>query len=132
MGLTDPIADYLTRIRNAQRALHETVTIPHSKLKKEITRILKEEGYINGYTIRQNGPFKEIAIVLKYTEDREPAMRSLKRVSKPGRRVYVGRHEIPKVLGGLGINVLSTSRGILTGKQARQAGVGGELLLEIY
>jgi len=132
MAVTDPIADFLTRIRNAQRALHETVTIPHSKMKEEIARILKEEGYILGYTAQQEGPFKQIAIALKYVGDREPAIRSLKRVSKPGRRIYVECREIPKVMGGLGLNVLSTSCGVMTGRQARRTGVGGELLLEIY
>ncbi len=132
MAVTDPIADFLTRIRNAQRALHETVTIPHSKMKEEIARILKEEGYILGYTVQQEGPFKQIVIALKSVGDREPAIRSLKRVSKPGRRIYVECREIPKVMGGLGLNVLSTSCGVMTGRQARRTGVGGELLLEIY
>lgn len=132
MSVMDPIADYLTRIRNAQGAMHETVTVPHSGIKEELTRILKEEGYVVGYKLESRGSFKEIAITLKYLGDRDPAIRRLRRVSKPGRRVYVSKDEIPTVLGGLGINILSTSRGVLTGQHAQSEGVGGELLLEIY
>jgi small subunit ribosomal protein S8 len=132
MAVTDPIADFLTRIRNAQMAMHETVTVSHSKAKEAIARILEEEGFINSYVLDQTGPFKQINITLKYLGDREPAIRALARVSKPGRRVYVGKEEIPQVLGGLGVNVLSTSQGLMTGRDARVKGVGGELLLEVY
>lgn len=132
MSVTDPIADFLTRVRNAQMALHESMSVSHSKSKEELVKILKEEGYINGFKIEEGNPFKSISIVLKYVGDREPAIRALKRISKPGRRVYVRNDQIPTVLGGLGINILSTSRGILTGKNARSLGVGGELLCEIY
>ncbi len=132
MSVMDPIADYLTRVRNAQSAMHESVSIPHSKIKEEVTRILKEEGYVSGYTLEQRGGFKAISVTLKYLGDRDPAIRKLRRVSKPGRRVYVSKDEIPTVLGGLGINILSTSRGVLTGQRAQSEGVGGELLMEIY
>jgi small subunit ribosomal protein S8 len=132
MSVTDPIADFMTRIRNAQSAMHETVTLPHSRIKEAISRILKEEGYIASYKTGQTNSFKEISITLKYLGDRKPAIRTLKRLSKPGRRVYVAKDEIPDVLGGLGINILSTSRGVLTGKSAKREGVGGELLLEVY
>ncbi len=132
MSVTDPIADFMTRIRNAQSAMHETVTLPHSRIKEAISRILKEEGYIASYKLGQANSFREISITLKYLGDRKPAIRTLKRLSKPGRRVYVAKDEIPDVLGGLGITILSTSRGVLTGKSAKQEGVGGELLLEVY
>lgn len=132
MSVTDPISDLLTRIRNAHQALHETVSVPHSKMKESITRILRDEGYIAGYKLEEGAPYRQIAIVLKYVGDRQPAIRRLRRVSKPGRRVYVGKDEIPMVLGGYGINVISTPKGLLTGKDAREAGFGGELLLEIY
>lgn len=132
MSVVDPIADFLTRVRNAHLASHETVSIPHSKVKESMARILKEEGYVAAYKVEENGPFKTISLVLKYVGDREPAVRVLKRISKPGRRVYVNKDEIPAVLGGLGINVLSTSKGLLTGKNARKEGLGGELLFEVY
>jgi small subunit ribosomal protein S8 len=132
MSVTDPISDFLTRIRNAHQALHETVAVPHSRTKEALARILRDEGYISGYKLEDGKPYKRIAIVLKYVGDREPAIRRLRRVSKPGRRVYVGKDEIPSVLGGYGINVLSTPKGLLTDKNARKAGVGGELLLEVY
>ena len=132
MPVTDPIADFLTRIRNAHMALHETLNIYHSSSNVEMARILKEEGYITSFNVEEKVPFKTISIVLKYVGDREPAIRVLKRISKPGRRVYVKNDEIPTVLGGLGINILSTSHGILTGKNARKKRVGGELLCEIY
>lgn len=132
MSVVDPIADFLTRVRNAHLASHETVSIPHSKVKESMARILKEEGYVAAYKVEEDGPFKTISLVLKYVGDREPAVRVLKRISKPGRRVYVNKDEIPAVLGGLGINVLSTSKGLLTGKNARKEGLGGELLFEVY
>jgi small subunit ribosomal protein S8 len=132
MGATDPIADVLTRIRNAYMAFHETLNVPHSRTREAVVRILKEEGFLADYAVEDGEPFKSISITLKYVGDREPAIRKLRRVSKPGRRVYVRQSEIPVVLGGLGINILSTSRGVLTGKKAREEGLGGELLCEVY
>ena len=132
MGATDPIADVLTRIRNAYMAFHETLNVPHSRTREAVVKILREEGYIAGYSVEEGKPFKSISITLKYVGDREPAIKKLRRVSKPGRRVYVRKSEIPSVLGGLGINILSTSKGVLTGKMAREVGVGGELLCEVY
>jgi small subunit ribosomal protein S8 len=132
MGATDPIADVLTRIRNAYMAFHETLNVPHSRTREAVVRILKEEGYLSDYAVEDEQQFKSISITLKYVGDREPAIKKLRRVSKPGRRVYVRKSEIPVVLGGLGINILSTSRGVLTGKKAREEGLGGELLCEVY
>lgn len=132
MAAMDPISDFLTRIRNAQMAVHETVTLPHSILKEALVRILKQEGYIAGFKVDETGRFKSLIVTLKYLGDREPAIRLLKRVSKPGRRVHVKKDEIPPVLGGLGINILSTSRGLMTGKEARTQSVGGEILCEVY
>ncbi len=134
MTVRDQVSDLLTRIRNAQMALHESLELPHSRQKEAIVEILAEEGYIGSYKLNdpKESPFRSISIVLKYTGEQEPAIRRLKRISKPGRRVYVGSDEIPEVLNGLGVNVLSTSKGILTGKAARREGVGGELLFEVY
>jgi small subunit ribosomal protein S8 len=132
MGATDPIADVLTRIRNAYMAYHETLNVPHSRAREAVVKILKEEGYLDGYTVEDGKPFKSISIALKYVGDREPAIKKLRRLSKPGRRVYVRKSEIPSVLGGLGINILATSKGVLTGKRAQEEGVGGELLCEVY
>ena len=132
MPVTDPIADFLTRIRNAHMAMHETVNIPHSKVKESLSRILREEGYILAYKVEEGDPFKSITLTLKYVDDRQPAIRKMQRISKPGRRVYVNRDDIPVVLGGLGVSVLSTSKGLMTGKKARTDGVGGEVLFEIY
>jgi small subunit ribosomal protein S8 len=132
MPVTDPIADFLTRIRNAQLAMHETVNIPHSNVKESLARILREEGFISALKVEEGDPFKSITLTLKYVDDRQPAIRKMQRISKPGRRVYVGRDQIPVVLGGLGVSVLSTSKGLMTGKKARTDGVGGEVLFEIY
>jgi small subunit ribosomal protein S8 len=132
MTMTDPIADLLTRIRNAQMAKDETVEMPFSKAKAEIVKILEEEGYIFGHSVSHTKPFSTLTVHLKYQSHQEPIIRSLKRVSKPGRRVYTRQGDIPVVLGGLGINILSTSKGILTGKKAKQEGVGGEILCEVY
>ena len=132
MGATDPIADVLTRIRNAYMAFHETLSVPHSRTREAVVKILKEEGYLAGYAVEDGKPFKSISITLKYVGEREPAIKKLRRVSKPGRRVYVRKSEIPLVLGGLGINILSTSKGVLTGKVAQEQGLGGELLCEVY
>ena len=124
---TDVIADMLTRIRNAVRARHPKVDIPASRLKIEIARVLKEEGYILNYKVAEEGAKKTIKIYLKYHNNR-PVITDLKRVSRPGCRIYVSRDEIKPVLGGMGILILSTSKGVMTGKQARREGVGGELL----
>ncbi|UZP68600.1 30S ribosomal protein S8 [Desulfovibrio mangrovi] len=125
--LTDPIADMLTRIRNAHLALHQEVSVPRSKMKEAIALILKAEGYVNDYTVGD----REIKIALKYHQGK-PVIAGLKKISKPGRRVYVGAQEIPKVQNGLGICILSTSRGLLEGGAAKDANTGGELLCEIW
>ena len=131
MTMTDPIADLLTRLRNAVAARHETVDVPASKLKVEIVRILKEEGYINSYALARDQKQGVIKIALRYTSGKTPVISTLSRVSRPGCRVYANRSEIPAVLGGIGLCILSTSRGILTGEQARQQGLGGEVLCTI-
>lgn len=131
MGVTnDPIADMLTRIRNAVMARHNNVKIPVSKMKLEIAKILHEEGYIRGYQIVAKG--REMRIRLKYGQDNEPVIRGLKRVSKPGRRVYVGRNDLPRVLSGLGVAILSTDQGIMTAREARRRGIGGEVLAYVW
>ena len=132
MSMTDPIADLLTRIRNAQLAHCETAEIPFSKVKLQIVKILESEGYIVSHKILKTGTFPVVTVVIKYRSDRTGAIRSVKRVSTPGRRVYSGSQDIPQVLGGLGVTILSTSSGILTGKQAKKRGVGGEILCEVY
>ncbi len=129
----DPIADYLTRIRNAIRAGHKVVEIPASKLKKEITKILFDKGYILSYKFDDNGPQGTIKIALKYHPiTNTPAIKNLKRVSKPGHRKYVGKDELPRVLNGLGIAILSTSKGVMTDKEARALGIGGEVICYVY
>ena len=129
----DPIADMLTRIRNGLMADHDSVEIPHSRIREELSRILKEQGYVSGYSVVEGEPSSTIKVILKYEgSNRDPIIQSLRRISKPGRRVYVGSNEIPSVLGGLGITVLSTSSGVMTGSEARKAGVGGEILCEVY
>ena len=130
--LTDPIADMLTRIRNGIKAKFPKVDVPASKLKTEIARILKDEGYILNYKIVDEGNHKAIRIYLKYTPANAPVISSMERVSRPGCRVYVGSGDIPKVLGGLGINILTTPKGVMTGKAARKEGVGGEVLCRVY
>src|SRR6478736_3504545 len=132
MRLTDPVADMLTRVRNALQARHQKVDIPASRLKLEIARILKEEGYISNFKPTEEEGHKIIRIYLKYGANNEAAISKVERVSRPGCRVYVRRSEIPRVLGGMGINILTTPRGVMTGRQARREGVGGELLCEIY
>jgi len=131
MSLTDPIADMLTRIRNAHRADHEVVELPHSRVKEEIARVLKREGYVRDFVV-EGGARKTLRVYLKYNEDREPAIRGMRRESKSGRRTYAGRDALPRVLGGLGVAVLSTSSGIMTAKEARTKGVGGEVLCSIW
>lgn len=130
--LTDPIADFLTRIRNAMRVGHPRVDIPASKLKVELARILKEEGYVANYRVADDDGKRTIKVYLKYRPDSRPVMTKIERVSKPGYRVYANSKEIPAVIGGMGINILTTSRGVMTGKQARSLGVGGEILCSIY
>ena len=130
--MTDPIADLLTRIRNALMSGHETTEMPYSKIREEIVRIMKKEGYLVGYTLVEEKPVSRIKVLLKYQRDRSPTITKLSRVSKPGRRVYAGKDEIPVVLGGLGITILSTSKGVMTGKTARDKGIGGEILCEVY
>ena len=130
--MTDPIADMLTRIRNAIAANHTRVDIPGSKLKMELARILKEEGYINSYSTKGEGVKYMIRVFLRYDAKGVSSITHLSRISKPGRRVYVGSDAIPKVLGGYGVNIVSTSQGLMSGKQARTAHIGGEILAEIY
>jgi small subunit ribosomal protein S8 len=130
--MTDPIADMLTRIRNAIAANHLRVDIPGSKLKMEVARILKEEGYINSYSTKGEGVKYMIRVALRYDAKGSSSITHLARVSRPGRRVYVGSGQIPKVLGGYGVNIVSTSKGLMSGKQARAENVGGEILAEIY
>jgi small subunit ribosomal protein S8 len=129
---TDPIADFLTSIRNANTARHNELTIPSSKVKVEIARILKEEGYIGDYEVHADDKQGRLRIVMRYAEGRERVIQHIERVSKPGRRIYVGKNDIDRVLGGLGIAILSTPRGVLTDRAARRAGVGGELLAKVY
>ncbi len=131
MSLTDPVADLLARIRNAIGARHQKVDIPASKLKLEIARILKEEGYISNYKQTEEEGKQVLRVYLKYGASNQAAISTITRVSRPGCRVYVGRTEIPRVLGGLGINILTTPRGVMTGRQARKEGVGGEVLCEV-
>lgn len=130
--MTDPIADMLNRINNGLVARHKQVTLPSSKMKVAIARILKEEGYIQNFQVTRDEPQANLRIMLKYDENRQPVITTVKRVSKPGRRVYVGRQDIPWVLSGMGIAVLSTPRGIVTGQQARRLRVGGEVLCYIW
>jgi small subunit ribosomal protein S8 len=130
-AVTDPIADMLTRIRNGIRARHPRVDMPSSKLKIEVARILKEEGYISNFKVGDEGKKKVLKVFLKYGTDGASPISSLDRVSKPGRRVYVGAHEVPRILGGLGVSILTTPRGVMTGKAARKAGVGGEVLCSV-
>jgi len=129
---SDPIADMLTRIRNANQALHESVTMPSSGMRKEIARILDEEGYIEGYSVAKGDVFDTLTVTLKYSAGRERVISGLKRISKPGRRVYARKDRPHKVLGGMGIAILSTSSGVVTGRQAQEKGVGGEVLCYVW
>ncbi len=128
MTISDPIADMLTRIRNANMVRHDSVVIPASKMKLAIANILKEEGFITDFELIKGKPHKSIKIILKYMEKNRPAVSTLERVSKPGLRVYVDRGEIPRLAGGLGLAIVSTSKGVMSGHQARRRGIGGELL----
>ena len=133
MNMSDPIADMLTRIRNANTAKHDTVDVPASKMKIAIANILLDEGYIAKYDVLEDGAFKTIRITLKYGADKnEKIITGLKRISKPGLRIYAGSQEIPRVLGGLGIAILSTNQGVITDKEARKLGVGGEVLCFVW
>lgn len=131
--MTDPIADMLTRIRNANTAKHDTVDVPASKMKISIAEILLKEGYIKGFELVDNGNFKDIRITLKYGKDKnEKIITGLKRISKPGLRVYANKEELPKVLNGLGIAIISTNQGVITDKEARKLNVGGEVLAFVW
>jgi small subunit ribosomal protein S8 len=135
MSMTDPVADFLTRVRNGITAAHEEVEIPSSKLKREMARILKEQGYIRDFEIEAptaDRPAEIIRVTLKYTDERRSAITGLKRVSRPGQRSYVNHKQIPKVLGGMGTAIVSTSRGVMTGHEARDAGVGGEVVAHVW
>jgi len=132
MSLTDPVADLLTRIRNAINARQQKLDVPASKLKVEIARILKEEGYISNFKGTEENGRKVLRLYLKYGSNNDAAITNVTRVSRPGCRVYVGHTEIPRVLGGLGINILTTPKGVMTGRQARKTGVGGEILCEVW
>jgi small subunit ribosomal protein S8 len=130
-AVSDPVADMLTRIRNGFRARHQRVDMPSSKLKIEIARVLKEEGYISNYKVAEEGEKKILRVFLRYGGSGSSVISRIDRVSKPGRRVYIGSREVPKVLGGLGINILTTPQGVMSGKAARRAKVGGEILCNV-
>jgi len=132
MSMTDPIADMLTRIRNGIQAHHERVELPASKLKVEIAKILKSEGFISNYKIVEGKYQGTLRVYLKYSDDGEPVIHGIERISRPGRRVYRNKGEIPRVLGGLGLSIVSTSRGILSGAEAVKTGVGGEVLCQVW
>ena len=135
MSMTDPIADFLTRIRNGIQAAHETVDMPSSKLKREMARVLREQGYIQGYDVEPPRPgngAERLIVHLKYTDARVSVISGLKRVSRPGQRTYVDAKSMPKVLGGMGTAIISTSKGVMTGHDARKAGVGGEVLAQVH
>jgi small subunit ribosomal protein S8 len=135
MSMTDPVADFLTRLRNAAKAQHHDVKIPSSKLKRELARILKEQGYIEGYTIEPpepGRPGEQITVTLKYTSERRPVISGIQRVSRPGQRTYVDSDHIPRIQGGMGTIIISTSRGVMTGHEARQASVGGEVVARVW
>jgi small subunit ribosomal protein S8 len=135
MSMTDPIADFLTRLRNGAKAQHHDVAIPSSKLKRELARILKEQGYIEAFTIQpptSERPGEQITVTLKYTDDRKPVISGMQRVSRPGQRTYVDHTHIPRIQGGMGTAIISTSRGVMTGHEARQQGVGGEVVARVW
>jgi small subunit ribosomal protein S8 len=130
--LTDPISDYLTRLRNGLKAEHEDVVIPSSRLKKEVSRILKEQGYISDFEVFQAEKGEAIKVTLRYTEDRDPVISGMERVSRPGRRRYVAKDGLPRVQGGMGTAIVSTSTGVMTGHEARKRGVGGEVVAYVW
>ena len=130
--LTDPVADMLTRIRNANKALYERTQMPSSRIKEQIARLLKEEGYISDYRVEQSEPYNKLVIQLKYGRNRERVITDLKRVSKPGRRIYARKDRMPRVLGGMGTAILSTSSGVMTSRTAQEKGVGGEVICFVW
>ena len=130
--MTDPIADMLTRIRNANTALHDAVEMPGSTMKAAVAGVLKEQGYITDYELREGRVGTELIVKLKYSRDRRRVISGIQRISKPGRRVYVDRTSIPRVLGGMGISVISTSQGVITGHEARRRGIGGEVICSVW
>jgi len=130
--LTDPISDYLTRVRNALRAEHPDVEVPASRLKKEVTRILKEQGYIADYAVEPTAVGEVIRIQLRYTDDRQPVITGIERISRPGRRRYTDKTEIPRVMGGMGTAIVSTSSGVMTGHEAKAKGGGGEVVADVW
>lgn len=130
--LTDPVADMLTRIRNANQALQDTVEMPTSRLKADIARLLKEEGYIDDYRVDSGSSYDSLVVVLRFGENRERVISGLKRVSKPGRRIYARKERLPRVLGGMGTSIISTSTGVMTGRRAEELGVGGEVLCFVW
>ena len=132
MTMTDPISDFLTRLRNALKSRHETVDIPISKMKVEVARLMKEEGFIDNFKAMEDKTQGTLRLYLKYGPENENIINGLKRVSRPGRRVYVGGDEISNVMGGYGINIISTSKGILTGKEAKRQNIGGEIICEVW
>jgi small subunit ribosomal protein S8 len=135
MSMTDPVADFLTRLRNAAKAQHHDVAIPSSKLKRELARILKEQGYIEAYAVGPPAPGRpgeQLMVTLKYTSDRKPVITGLERVSRPGQRTYVDHGHIPRIQGGMGTAIISTSKGVMTGHEARQQGVGGEVVATVW
>jgi len=134
MSMTDPVADFLTRLRNAAKAQHHDVMIPSSKLKRELARILQEQGYIEGYELLPAGesPGEQIRVTLKYTDARRPVISGIQRVSRPGQRHYVDHSHIPLIQGGMGTAIISTSKGVMTGHQARSLGVGGEVVAKVW
>ncbi len=132
MSMTDPIADMLTRIRNGIQSRHDRVELPSSKLKVEVARILKSEGFITNYKVVEQTPQPVLRMYLKYAGDGEPVIHGIERISRPGRRVYRGKEEIPQVLGGLGLAIISTSKGVLSGAEAARSGVGGEVLCQVW
>jgi small subunit ribosomal protein S8 len=135
MAMTDPVADFLTRLRNGAKAQHHDVTLPSSKLKRELARILKEQGYIEDYDTTPASaehPGERLTVTLKYTDDRQPVITGLQRVSRPGQRTYVDHANIPRIQGGMGTAIISTSKGVMTGHEARQQGVGGEVVARVW
>ena len=132
MSLNDPISDMLTRVRNAATARHETVTMPYSRLKGEIARILKSEGYVQDFTTEAQDGQRALRVYLKYGQDHQPVICGLKRISSPGCRKYVGAKQVPRVLGGLGIAIVSTSKGLVSDREARKIGIGGEVMCHVW
>lgn len=130
--LTDPVADMLTRIRNANQALQDTVTMPNSRLKSDIAQLLRDEGYIDSYRVESGESFDTLVVVLRFGENRERVINGLKRVSKPGRRIYARKERLPRVLGGMGTSIISTSKGIMTGRRAEELGIGGEVVCFVW